>query len=71
MLGYPDAALVDADQSLKDAREIGHAGVLMLALPLASFTHILCGNYAAASLQLDELLDLADKKAPITGRRSE
>ena len=29
MLGYPDAALADADHALKDAREIGQAATLM------------------------------------------
>jgi len=32
VLGYPEAALADADHALKDAREIGHAVTLMLAL---------------------------------------
>ena len=31
-LGYPDAALRDADDALKDAREIGQAATLMYAL---------------------------------------
>ena len=32
MLGYPEAALADADHALKDAREIGQAATLMFAL---------------------------------------
>ena len=32
LLGYPEAALADADHALKDAREIGHAATLMYAL---------------------------------------
>ena len=32
MLGYPEAALADADHALKDAREIGQAATLMYAL---------------------------------------
>ena len=32
MLGYPEAALADAEQALKDAREIGQAATLMYAL---------------------------------------
>ena len=32
MLGYPEAALVDAEQALKEARESGHAATLMNAL---------------------------------------
>ena len=42
LLGYPEAALADAEHALKDAREIGHAATLMYALSSsASFTHIL------------------------------
>ena len=41
MLGYPEAALADAEQALKDAREIGHAATLMYALYNTSLTHIL------------------------------
>ena len=32
LLGYPEAALADADDALKDAREIGQAATLMYAL---------------------------------------
>ena len=32
LLGYPEAALADADHALKDAREIGQAATLMDAL---------------------------------------
>ena len=32
MLGYPEAALADAEHALKDAREIGQAATLMFAL---------------------------------------
>ena len=31
LLGYPEAALADAEHALKDAREIGHAATLMYA----------------------------------------
>ena len=50
MLGYPEAALADADAALKDAREIGQAATLMYALYCASLApRLLCGNYAAAN----------------------
>jgi class 3 adenylate cyclase/predicted ATPase len=61
-LGYPEAALADADYALKDAREVGQAGTLMYALALTSVTHISCGNYAAANAQLNELTVFADEK---------
>ena len=63
MLGYPEAALADADHALKDAREIGHAATLMYALSFTSGTYIHCGNYAAANAQSNELVVLADDKA--------
>jgi DNA-binding winged helix-turn-helix (wHTH) protein/predicted ATPase len=64
-LGYPEAALVDAEHALKDAREIGQAATLMYGLFHASFPHILCGNYAVANVLLDELLALADDKGSL------
>jgi predicted ATPase len=62
-LGYPEAALCDAERAINDARETGHATTLMYALFQAGgFTHIHCGNFAAANTELDELVALADKK---------
>src|SRR5262249_9160047 len=62
MLGYPKAALGDADYALKDARETGQAATLMYTLSWTSMTHTLCGNYAGANALLDELAVLADEK---------
>jgi class 3 adenylate cyclase/predicted ATPase len=62
LLGYPDAALADADQARKDGREIGQAASLMFALDFASFIHICSGNYAAADVAVAQLVDLADEK---------
>ena len=62
LLGYPDAALADADKALKDAREIGQATSLMYALSVTAWTQIFCGNYAAASSRESELVALADEK---------
>jgi len=63
LLGYPDAALGDADCALKDAREIGHAATWMYALNHAAiFAHIHCGNYKAAKAVLEELVALANEK---------
>jgi class 3 adenylate cyclase/predicted ATPase len=64
-LGYPDAALGDADQALRDAREIDHAATLMTTLTFTSFSLIFCGNYAAASARSDELISLADEKGAL------
>jgi predicted ATPase len=61
-LGYPDAAVTDTEQALREAREIGHAASLFFALFAASWTRIMCGNYAAANRFADELAALADQK---------
>jgi hypothetical protein len=61
-LGHPAAALMDADEALSDARELGQAATLMNGLRVTSSTHILRGNIAAAKAQLDELVALANEK---------
>ena len=64
-LGYPEAALSDVQNAVKDAREIGHAATLMHALAYASFIHIQCGNYLKANALVDELVALADEKGAL------
>jgi len=64
-LGYPDAALCDVQNAVKDAREVGHAATLMHALAYASFIHIQCGNYPTANALVDELIALADEKGAL------
>jgi predicted ATPase/class 3 adenylate cyclase len=61
-LGYPEAALADAANALKDAREIGQAVSLMYALLHTSPVQIYCGNYQAATTHLDEVVKLADER---------
>ena len=61
-LGYPEAALADANHAVQDAREIGEAATLLVALVCASWPNMLCGNYSEASSLLDELVALADEK---------
>ncbi len=65
LLGYPEAALEDADQAVKNAREIGQAASLMDALFRASLTLVCCGNYARANAQVDEVVALADEKGAL------
>jgi class 3 adenylate cyclase/predicted ATPase len=65
MLGYPVAALGDAERALGDAREIGHAATLMYALSITFFTQALCGRYAAAKTQCDEVSVLAEEKGAL------
>ena len=46
LLGYPEAALADAERALKDAREIGQAATLMFAL-----THHMLDPYLLRELR--------------------
>ena len=62
LLGYPDAALADADGAVKDARELGQAAALMYSLFLTLRTTIFSGRYEAANARLDELVALAEEK---------
>jgi predicted ATPase/class 3 adenylate cyclase len=66
LLGYPEGALADLTQALKQAREIGQAATLMYALNHTTmFVHILCGSYAAARAAIDEVTALADQKGAL------
>ena len=71
LLGYPDAALRDAEHALKDAREIGQAATLMYRSGPHRRTHILCGNYAAANAQAEELVALAEEKGALFWKATE
>jgi class 3 adenylate cyclase/predicted ATPase len=61
-LGYPEEALREADHALEDARQIGQAATMMVALACAAWTRTLCRRYAAAGSLADELAVLADEK---------
>ena len=65
VLGYPEAALADADQTISHARGIGQAVTLIHALAHAPFTYCHCGNYATAQAQCDEAIALADEKGTL------
>jgi predicted ATPase len=65
VLGYPEAALRDADDALRNARELGQAATLMLALCLVVMPYTLCGNRAAAAAQAQELVTLAEEKGSL------
>jgi class 3 adenylate cyclase/predicted ATPase len=62
VLGYPDAARVDMDRALKNAREIGQAATLMLALAYAGLIFFRCRNHAEAIARAKELFALAEEK---------
>jgi predicted ATPase len=61
-LGYPDAALADSQNSVNDARQIGHAATVFFALFGGYWTQQIRGNYLAASAFADELTCLAEEK---------
>ena len=61
-LGYPEAALADAHNAIRYAREVGQAAALMFALCYATLTEVFCGNYVSANALYDELDRLADQK---------
>jgi predicted ATPase len=62
-LGYPEAALRDANDALKNAREMGQAATLMWAL--AWLPDTLCGDDAAATAHAKELVALAEEKGAL------
>jgi tetratricopeptide (TPR) repeat protein len=65
LLGYPEAALRDADDALRNARELGHAATLMFALSQTSIPYTLCGNRAVAAALVQELVALAEEKGSL------
>jgi predicted ATPase len=65
LLGYPELALDDADCAVTEARQIGQAATLMLALNFAALTNIYCGKYEAGNKLIEELIVLAEEtRAP-------
>ena len=69
LLGYPEAALADADDALKDAREIGQAATLMYAL-LHHRDHMSSAETTRRQTRTSMNLSLwQTKKAPCSGRR--
>jgi predicted ATPase len=65
LLGYPDAALADAEQAVTHGREIGQAATLIYALYFGRLTHFHCGIYEAVNAQLDELVALVDEQGAV------
>ncbi|WP_246738079.1 AAA family ATPase [Bradyrhizobium sp. CCBAU 051011] len=63
LLGYPQAALNDADCALMEARQIDHAATLMFTLNFPILVNTYCGNYHAANTHLKELVALAEEKS--------
>src|SRR5262249_31379052 len=70
LLGYPEAALRDANDALMQAREAGQATSLMFVLYWTAVPLILTGNYAHATAFANELYSLADEKGATPWRVS-
>ena len=70
LLGYPEAALADAEQALKYARETSQAATLMFALCYTSLTCLLWADYAGAKALIDELVALANEKGALFWKAS-
>ena len=69
MLGYPEAALADAEQALRDAREIGQAATLMYALTPRITDPYLLRELRDSKCAVSMSLSLwRTKKAPRFGR---
>jgi predicted ATPase len=62
LLGYPEAALQDVDEALKNARETGQAATLLFALGWTAVPLTLCRTYWRATALAEELYALADEK---------
>src|SRR5262249_17210966 len=70
LLGYPEAALRDANDALMQAREAGQATSLMFVLYWTAVPLILTGNYARATAFANQLYSLADEKGATPWRVS-
>ena len=54
---------MDAERTLKDAREIGQAATLMYALSIVPATYCWRGNYVETKTLAEEAIALAEEKA--------
>jgi class 3 adenylate cyclase/predicted ATPase len=61
-LGFPEVGAADARRAISEAREVSHAPTLMQALAMVGLFDVSCGNYTAASTEIDEGLSSADEK---------
>ena len=67
LLGHPQAALAETEHAIKVARETGQSVTLMYVLNYSTWTHIHCGNYAAANALVDEFIALKDQQVVAGG----
>jgi class 3 adenylate cyclase/predicted ATPase len=62
LLGYPEAALRDAESALSVAREIGQPASLVYALGHYPVVQVLCGKQPEAGARAQEQVTLAEEK---------
>jgi predicted ATPase len=70
VLGYPDAALIDADRALSIAKQTGHTATLIVALLFGAMVNMFRGNYALAKLQANELIALSEQSGALFWKQS-
>jgi predicted ATPase len=69
LLGYPEAALIDINDGVSDARKSGHANDLIYALIFASWFDLICfRNCETAKALADELVELGQKTGALAGQ---
>jgi class 3 adenylate cyclase/predicted ATPase len=66
LLGYPEAALADANLALNAARKSGQVPTLLFALGGVVRTYIQCRDYEVANALADEIVALAADKGAVT-----
>jgi class 3 adenylate cyclase/predicted ATPase len=59
LLGYPEAAVKEADDALKYARDIGQTASSLYAATRIAWLHLVIGNYTVAAAQIQELMRMA------------
>ena len=61
LLGYPEAALKEADKAINYARDIGQTASFLYAVTRIAWFHLVVSNYAKAAEQIQELMTLAEE----------
>jgi class 3 adenylate cyclase/predicted ATPase len=66
LLGYPEAALADAERALEVARDSAHSATLAYVLNFGICPRIFCGRFAAANALINEFVPLKDQIGSIS-----
>jgi class 3 adenylate cyclase/predicted ATPase len=61
LLGHPKAALEDADNALRYARDVGQTASYLYALTRIAWIQLVIGNYEVAAVQTKELMAIAEE----------